>query len=330
MITGRLFQKRCDSEDNFESILHDPFLEKNINIFNNKTSESFESSKGAGLNIPVANASLTTKKITTNEFTGNSITPSYAAKILNDTKGVIVIDEADILRDCVKLKLAEFIKILSDNRSSFKVLIVGIASTVGELLLYHASINRCLKETKISPMSVDEIKKILKNGELKFNEKNKNKKIRIFFKDEIIEKIAILSGGYPYYAHLISLKCYEEALSKGIFDIDSDILSIALENSALDFEVSLDKSYEESLKGEDGEIAIQLLKVSSFIESDSFDCDDIMKKLNERTNIDIEFYKIYSILKDLSRSDKKIFTEISKGKFKFSDPRMPSFIKLKN
>ena len=129
IVSGRLFRKRCDSEDNFESIIQEPFLEKKVNTLQGKSIESFESDKKASLKIPIATGGLETKQISSHEYNSQPITPSYAANVLMNLPGVLVIDEADVLHKNVKKKIAEFVKILSDNMSAFKVLIVGIAST---------------------------------------------------------------------------------------------------------------------------------------------------------------------------------------------------------
>lgn len=330
IINGRLFRKRCDSEDSFESIIQEPFLEKKVDTLHCKSVDSFESYKKASLKIPIANAGLQTKTITSNEYISNPITPSYAAKVLINLSGILVIDEADILCKSVKQKLAEFVKILSDNKSNFKVLIVGIASTVGELLLYHESIQRCLKETRIFPMSPEELKLIITKGSEKFREKNNIRKIKIYFLPEVIKKIVGLSNGYPYYTQLLALKCSEEAISTQKEIIDKKVLNKALEEAALDFEQSLQCCYEKSVGYPQNDKIISLLIVASLTEDEAFDAKDILQSYKERNFSDIKQDQLNCMMNELSKRDKNIFTEISKGVYKFSDPRMPSFVKFTN
>lgn len=327
---GNLYRKRCSSEDGFERIIEEPFKAKKFNINESKKVESYKSDKKASVKVPILRGEIKIQKNTSTELKSPPITPSYAADVLVNLPGVLVIDEADVLHKNVKKKLAEFVKILSDNRATFKVLIVGIASTAGELLLYHKSVQRCLKETKITPMCKKDLEQIITKGSEKLRDINSIKKIRISFLPEISRKIVSLSDGLPYYTHLLALKCAEEAISKQNEIIDDKILSKALENAALDFEQTLENSYEESIGYPENNDFISLLIAASLIENDKFWDKEIHEKLKETRLLEIDLDRTKGLMKELSIGYTSIFHEIREGLYKFSEPRMSTFIKMKN
>ena len=93
------------------------------------------------------------------------VSPSWAVEQLGSANSLLLIDEADAVRDKGDLLLlAEFVKLLSDASSTLKVMIVGIASTGEELTAGHESVVRCLKQTKLAEMSAGELTGILRRG----------------------------------------------------------------------------------------------------------------------------------------------------------------------
>lgn len=130
LIKGKLYTKRCDSNDSFVSIMSKPLSEFGVEL--NLESLSEENSKGgrAGVKIPVAEAGVDSAKKTTKTYSPQALTPSTVAELLSDKTGLLYIDEVDRLKTIEdKYALAELIKLLSDNHSSFKILVVGVAET---------------------------------------------------------------------------------------------------------------------------------------------------------------------------------------------------------
>jgi hypothetical protein len=61
--------------------------------------------------------------------------------VLANSNGLLIIDESDALNQSAeKRNLSSFIKLLSDNDSKFKLIIVGVAEIVDELIENHPSI----------------------------------------------------------------------------------------------------------------------------------------------------------------------------------------------
>lgn len=82
------------------------------------------------------------------------MSPAKAAEELRPLVALLVIDEADAIRESTdRHKLAEFIKHLSDSGASLKVLIVGIVETGQELMAAHPTFANELFPTPRSPYS---------------------------------------------------------------------------------------------------------------------------------------------------------------------------------
>lgn len=314
IIKGDYFHKRCDSNDTFITILQELFDYKKINIFETKTLRAETTNKKAGISIPVASASLQSQQTYTSESEAISITPSYAAHIIKSIKGILVIDEADILASEVKEQIAELIKLLSDFNASLKILVVGIATTSGELMSFHKSVQRCLKETKVKPMSAKRLEKIIVKGLERFNSINKRHSLKLTFDQEVISIIAQISDGYPYYAHLFSLKCAEYALSSDKVLVDQDILEIVFSKTIREIEDQAE------------------LNIDPTIRDTLISCSTIDKELFRETDFKSytasEQKHIRNQLEELSKGPYNPLCEDSSGCFYFKDPRIHTYLKL--
>jgi hypothetical protein len=125
LIKGKLYAKRCDSQDTFETVLAQPLKDVGIDLRIAGETKSHNQGGSAGLEIPVvAKGEIVSSRehATTFHGPGERLSPSSAADALKNLKGLLVIDEADAIRTAGdKRRVAEFIKLLSDAGSNFKV-----------------------------------------------------------------------------------------------------------------------------------------------------------------------------------------------------------------
>lgn len=325
LIKGKLFRKRCDSEDTFETIVGEALEE--FGFFDKPISKTSAKSEGgeAGLRIPVAKAGVhtTTTKSDTIELRSIHIQPSTAAESVNGNNGLLLIDEVDAIKNATeKQKLAEFVKLLSDGHSPFKVLIVGIANTVGELTAGHPSVQRCLKETKLDRMSDDEIRSIVIEG---------SKKARITFSDSATIKIANLSSGYPHFTHLLCLKCAEDAINANKSNITVDDLRKSIDSAVGDAEGTLRTTYEEATRSASTDMYRVTLLAAAYLENDEFSASSLRESIAEIQGSTINQGSLNNYLGKLcSDGDGTVFRRVAMGVYKFNDPRMPSYIKIAN
>ncbi len=119
---------------------------------------------------------------------------------------IFLFDEFDTILDKkVKESFADLIKELSDTHSAIKIILVGIASNVTELIGEHPSIARCIRQIKLKRLENKDIEEISKNG---------YDTIGFTYEDEVINQITKYSCGFGHYAHLLAKYVGKYALSQ--------------------------------------------------------------------------------------------------------------------
>ena len=320
LIQREIYVKRCDRADTFESILRGPLVSVGGDL--TLTSASEETTGNAAVDLKIASGGAG-KTYTGNYAVSNSISPSTVAELIHDVVGLLVIDEVDAIADPnERRKLAELIKLLSDAGSSFKVLIVGIAETGSELTAAHPSVQRCLKETKLGRMSVTELKQVVIKG---------SEKAGLNFTPKVIAAIASLSAGYPHFTHLIALKCAEMAVAEERTDIREVHLNDALELAVEDAEGTLKQDYDRATRSTGTEMYRNIVIAAASMKSEEFTSATLREEIHSLTGEPISQGSLNNFLKRLLSDDgASILRRVSKGMYRFSDPRMASFARIAN
>ena len=241
---------------------------------------------------------------------------------MKDNRILFVIDEADVLvGDDNKSKLAEFIKHLSDYESQFKVLVVGISSTGRDLICNHKSVERCLNEISLLPIAITELINIIKKGE---------EKTGLNFDSDVINDIVDVSGGYPHFVHLIALKCAEIA----VIERDKDILPIclakALKMAASFSEGNLIRTYEGAISKNTGE-SRKIILAAALCHPRGFLVSELLEMTNQVIAPELGKHKIKSCLyRWMKSTELNLIVRVERGHYKFSDPRIMSYVKMIN
>jgi energy-coupling factor transporter ATP-binding protein EcfA2 len=141
---ARIYKKGCDSSTTFKSLIREPLNDMGID----STIAEYEDTRAGGISAKACTLGIEVggkrerELAETHEGPAICITPAYTAEVLKDMEGLLVIDEADALDQSTEKKnLSNFIKLLSDYDSQFKLLIVGVAETGDELIERHPSIS---------------------------------------------------------------------------------------------------------------------------------------------------------------------------------------------
>lgn len=323
--TGTLYVSRCDSSATFESIVakplaangHDPSLEE--------SSETVQIAGEAGIKAPFLKAGVSTHTEATEKrhHARHPISPSKAADVLTHARGLLLVDEADSLTHLGdKKKLAEFIKLLSDAGSLFKVLVVGIARTGEELTGGHPSVQRCLKETQLQRMTRSELGQIISSGA---------KQTRLVFERSAVEAIVTLSSGYPHFTHLLALKCAEDAVSQGRDIIVLSDVGAAMQAASEDAEGDLRRQYEHATRSAETRMYVAILRAAATIQKAEFNSRELRDAYQRVFGAILTQASLNNYLNRLvSASGKTVLRRLSKGIYSFNDPRMPTFIRLVN
>lgn len=315
---GRLYQKRCDSHDTFKSIVSS--ILNSVGIDSNTV--SYESEKKAGLNKVVC-ANKKTKTTRTGNAT-NSVSPSWVVDKIKDVNGILLIDEFDVIaNDVEKRKISEMIKLLSDCGSNLTVFIVGIADTANTLTGGHPSVSRCLKEIKLGRMSYNELMEIITRGE---------SRVSMNFDLIVKKRIVKLSAGYAYYTHLLALKAAEEAIICERTKVTVNDLKIAMQKAAGDAEGSLKQAYDNAVRSsrEKNEFK-NIIVAAALCGDDEFRAMDLRNQYEKYTGNKISQNELNNYFSKLiARDDSCILKRIATGVYRFTDPRMPSYVRIAN
>ena len=295
ILRAKLFKKRCDSSDTFETILHDALVAVGVDPDLKESSATITEGGDAGVKVPFASAGVKTerKKVTT--YKGVQYSPSKVADVLKAEKAVLFVDELDSIANAEKRKIAELLKLLSDEGAPFKVLLVGIAETAEELTAGHPSVQRCLKETRLRRMSRDELRLIIKAGA---------EKLGLNFADEVTKSIVNVSLGYPHFTQLLA----------GGFAV-------------ADAEGTLRRQYDDAVRSYSTEMYATILTAAAKIGKEEFSAGALREKMRELTGISTSQGTLNNFLKVLvDDKGKTILLRKAKGIYSFSDPRMPSYV----
>lgn len=321
---GHFFEKSCDSNDTFSSIFEEPLEASGIDFSFREQTKTHNEGGGAEISTGFAKAKLSSGRQvkTTSSAIFKPESPSWVAKQLQGLSGVFLIDEADSIQsDDDKKKISELIKLLSDSNSSFKLVVVGIAKTGEELTAGHPSVERCLKEVPLQRMSDDDLKKIILNG---------MKSIDLIPEDSVVDKIVNISAGYPHFTHLVGLKCGEHAIVNKERHVTNKTLKIALKEAVRESEGTLQRMYEETLRvlNKPNEYKILLL-TAAYCKTPEFRSAELREKLLSKFGVEIPPQVLSRRLTSLVKgNDVTILHKPARGCFQFSDPRMPSFLKM--
>lgn len=196
-----IFTYSCGAIDTFESIFDSVFkylgtglIERDCTIV--KTG-SFGLEK-LGLQM---SSQKTLEQIANFRVDANSV-----FNVLKDAKVLVILDEFDrVSSDDTKLAISELVKKLSDAEAESKLVIVGVAKTIIELIGKHPSAVRAFEQVDMCRMEDYEIEEILKCG---------FKRISLPIDASLVTKVARIADGYPHFAHLVGLRLVESALAR--------------------------------------------------------------------------------------------------------------------
>ena len=118
------------------------------------------------------------------------------AAIAESAHVTIFVDEFDRpVQTKTQTKFADLVKILSDQGIDVTLVLVGVASAVGELIGEHESIGRSLVQISMPTMSRDECSAIVRAG---------MKSAEMTVDEGFVERVVEIAQGFPHYVHLLA------------------------------------------------------------------------------------------------------------------------------
>lgn len=169
---------------------------------------------------------------------------------------LIILDEFDVIEN--KEGLGSLIKSLTTPEVKFAV--CGVGRDLADLIQDHASVERLIEQgvLPVKPMPLAESEGIIHRAAELFAGEMK-------FQPGIATKLAELGQGYPYFVQLIGKQCVNEANTRGVVNVDDDVLSKVLEDlrSGKAFP-TLESAYQRAIGGSEGrQLLLHLLAEQS-------------------------------------------------------------------
>lgn len=309
----RVFYFPCSDGDTFSSIVTKLFSLLNITIEKTETTES---------GISVAYVFGILGKKTTKSSTRIEIDKaSGVAMALRSQEGIIVIDEFDTLTNVEdKKKIAQLMKLLSDDSSNIQLLLVGISHDVNELLGGHASVVRSLTEVPIPRMSEYELHAIIQKGEDRTGLK---------FDNVVKDKIVKMSLGFPYYTHSLAFESAKNAVLDERTEITLDDLKVGTQEAISKVDQSLKSQYKNSIGVNEPLLKKQLLYCAAIIGNQgSFTMTQWINKYKDIYKKEIQNITISSQMQQVINKGTCMLKSLRKGEYVFTNSLMPSYINI--
>lgn len=148
-----------------------------------------------------------------------AIVTHQVKKLMKRDGLLILLDEFDVISD--KTGLGSLIKSLTSNEVKFGI--CGIGTDTTALIRDHASVERLLEQGAVNctPMPHGEIVQIFERAEELFRNE-------LTFANDVKERIAELSQGYPYFAQMLGKECAERANQLRVVAVNGDVLDAVL------------------------------------------------------------------------------------------------------
>ncbi|MGA2587418.1 MAG: AAA family ATPase [Candidatus Aminicenantales bacterium] len=313
-----IVHKNCDSTDNFSTLWDKIFSEIQI--------------AGGTKRIGFGEQTELTFIDIRGQFEDQDLFPDNVRKILrmlsDQCLPVIVIDEFDrIGKTEVRAALADTIKALSDNAIDAKIILVGVADSVDELIKEHQSIERALVQIKMPRMSKEELIEILDNG-LNI--------LKMTMEKEAKEHIALLSQGLPHYAHLLGLHAARKAIDDRKKNINIEHVDSAISKALQQAQQTIRSSYHRAIMSpRKDNIFAQVLLACALSHTDDmgyFAAADIRKPLSEIMRKEYEIPSFSRHLNDFCEPGRgQLLHKIGvkhRYRFRFTNPLMQPFVTM--
>lgn len=314
--------KRCDSRDTFETILGGAFELVGVDLDLQEEVERTERGTSTSATIKIIEGGRSSGSSLDRTYRRPpEVAPSRAVDMLANLDALLVIDEADAIREAGdRQKLAEFVKMLSDSGSKLKVFLVGIAETASDLTAGHPSVSRCLAETKLQRLTEEELREIIHGGAYR---------VGLQFLDEAAEAIVACSARYPHFTHLLALKCAENAVISGKPIITRDDVDAALESARRDAEGTLKLAYDSAIRSYNTNMYKVILEAAAHLDGPEFTADELRAAIESQTGEPISQNSLNNYFQRLVSADgSTVLRRMAKGIYRFSDPRMPSYVRI--
>jgi Cdc6-like AAA superfamily ATPase len=269
-----------------------------------------------------------------NEIAPNPDNPDEIERVLsyfgpNDLP-VIIFDEFDRVQSVeARSLMSETIKQLSNAPIPGIVILVGVASSVPELISHHESISRTLVQVEMPRMAVDELRELITS---------RLNRTPLKITDDALWRITYLASGLPFYAHALGQAAALVAIEARSLQITEQVVEKAVPLCFADLDQSLIDAYAKAIvETRKGNIFKQVLAACALAEQDDigrFAAADVETTLTEIMGREMKAPAFSFHLNDLCTPERGQILEKtgtrSTFRFRFREPMMQPFIIIKS
>lgn len=261
----------------------------------------------------------------------DGIKVSGVANFLNEYNShlVFIFDEFDRIESKeTKEKFSYLIKTLSDINEKVTIILVGIAEDISTIVEKHESVERCLKQVLLPRMSKSELEEIVNKGLTYVNMNCENST-----KNKIID----FAEGFPQYIHLLCKYSAIAAIERNSTVIEELDLKSSIEKAIDEVQESIKRKYRSAIETvTQTNIFKCVLLACAFVETNehrlftSKDIQNILCKILGK-NMTVKQYG-YHLGQLCSEERGKVLQRegrVSQYKYKFRNPLLKAFIKIK-
>jgi len=319
---------RCERASTFDTIFTDVLSSAGFDVVLNGV--EFEGDRHGAVALgPVSIGGARRLRKTYRRLSaGRQISPRLLLEVFGERNGLIIIDEYDRVTDpTTHTRMAELLKHFSDARSLTKIILVGVAETLTQLIGEHESLARSLAQIELDRMSDDELGDIIVRAE---------QHTGCAVKASVKHRIVRLADGFPYFVHLIGRNAARWAGRELLRDPHAKVVvadeeySEGLREALLNAEASLSEQYQQAVVTTrrptekytlvlwsmalvaEREVQVQRIAESAaFFATETFQASSFSYTLGELA----------------SERRGSILTKVREGYYKFTDPLMRPYIR---
>lgn len=259
---------------------------------------------------------------------------SKAADVANllsalQSSAIFVIDEFDRLVDeTVKSAMADLIKNLSDNNPRATLVLVGVGQSIGELVGEHPSVARNLVQIEMPLMKPEEIEEIVAKG---------SERLGLKVVDEVLHDVAFLSGGFPYYAHLLGLSICKACAIRDVDKVDAELFedlacSLAVEDAVETYRQAFSKATRTSKQSRYPQI-LCACGVAEHDENGVFRATDLVSAMDSLFREKVTVQAVVPALQAFTEEERgPLLDKVPHGTqshYRFREPMMRPFLRIK-
>lgn len=307
----------CSSEDTFTEIWHRTMNELTFTV---KT-------PGLGFNAPEQAQIVTLADMLPTPASPDDVR-RVLAQIGQHSEVTIFVDEFDRPTDrATRTQFADLVKILADQGVNATLVLVGVASSVSDLIGEHESIGRSLVQISMPTMSRVECSEIIRSG---------IKAAEMTIDDGFVKRVVDIAQGFPHYVHLMAQHGARDAIEHARTHVAAQDSFTAVRLALEDVSQSVREAYHRATFSTRETIYEHVLIACALAQKDDlgeFGSADLREPLYRVTgrNYDIPAYSAHLNAFSSTGSRGGILRKVGEGRFRyrFMDPLMTPYVLMR-